>query len=402
MFRLVPPAGIPVSLSDIGKIIGARLLSDKAKPDFAEKIKEIAGAKYCWLINSGRAANFIILKSLREISDGAKKEIVIPAYTCFSVPASIVKAGLKIRTVDVDPKTLDYNYEKLNQTDLSNSLALLPANLFGVVSDWNRLRRAIKGKSIYAIDDSAQTLGLSCEGIKCGSLGDIGFFSFGRGKNLTTYSGGAIVTNDKEIAGRVEKNILELNPPGITAELRILFEFIFYAIMMRPWLYWIPDRLPFLGLGKTIYDEGFSTQSLTGTQKVIGPIIYARFPGIIKTRYENSNALASGILALHNYTVPGWRAGANIPYIRLPILADSEHVRDQAIVRLRRKGIGASAMYPSPINEIPMIKKHLVNPEDDFSGAGNVSRCLLTLPTHEYLTKTDINNVLVCLKEINP
>jgi len=400
MFRLIPPAGIPVSFSDIIKVVWSRYSSLDKKSVFPDIVKNISRSKHCWFVNSGRAANFIILKSLRELSANAKNEVVIPAYTCFSVPASIAKAGLKIRLAEINPETLDYDYEILGKADFSKTLTILPVNLFGIVSDWTRLRQIAKNKNVYLIDDSAQTLGMTYSGIKCGSLGDVGFFSFGRGKNLTTYSGGAIVTNDDKIAACINSNIRGLLSMGVFKELIVLGEFIFYATMMRPWLYWIPDRLPFLGLGKTEYDEGFSVESLSRLQLAIGPVIYNKFDKIVQTRTDNSSKLAMKISALGNYIIPGWRAGANIPYIRLPILARNEVTRNKVIDKLRDMGIGASGMYPSTIREIPSVKKLLVNPDDNFPGAENVSRCLFTLPTHAYLKARDIENIIRCLKEV--
>jgi dTDP-4-amino-4,6-dideoxygalactose transaminase len=400
MFRLVPPAGIPVSTIDIFKIVSSRILSAGPESRFAEIIKNTAGAKYCWLVNSGRAANYLILKSLHQITGETKNEIVIPAYTCFSVPASIAKAGLKVRLVDIEPQTLDYDYYKLSRCDLSKSLAILPANLFGIVSDWSMLRSVVEGNDVYLVDDSAQTFGLSYDGVKCGSLGDVGFFSFGRGKNLTTYSGGAIFTNNDKIAEHIEKNVRELPSPGSINELRILVEFVFYAVMMRPWLYWIPDRLPFLGLGKTVYDENFAVELMSQTQKAIGPVIFAGFAKIVQTRTSNSRSLAAGIKTMGHYSIPGGKENTDIPYIRLPVLAKSESARNLVISELRRKEIGASAMYPSAISNIPLINSLLVNSNDDFSGARDVSRRLFTLPTHAYLTANDIDNIIACLRDI--
>jgi dTDP-4-amino-4,6-dideoxygalactose transaminase len=400
MSRLVPPAGIPVSVTDIFKIISARISSADKKTDFEETIKKITGAKYCWLVNSGRAANYLILKSLYELSGKAKNEVVIPAYTCFSVPASIAKAGLKIKLVDIEPNTLDYDYDKLSRCDFSKSLAILPVNLFGIVSDWNKLRMAVSDSGLYFVDDSAQTLGLSYNGVKCGSLGDVGFLSFGRGKNLTTYSGGAIVTSDDKIGDCIEKYMRELPSPNSLVELRILTEFLFYAIMMRPWLYRLPAVLPFLGLGKTVYDEGFAVESMTRLQKAIGTIISGNFQRTVQIRASNASRLAKGISNIGGYSIPGWDAGAVIPFIRLPILAKDEPTRNLAVKRLFHIGIGASAMYPSAIDEIPSIKEALVNLTDDFSGARDVSRRLFTLPTHAYLTANDIDNIIACLRDI--
>jgi len=397
---MVAPAGMPVSILDLFKIARSRLASENPGVAFADIIKEVSGAAYCWFVNSGRAADYLILKSLRTISANSKNEVVVPAYTCFSVPASIIKAGLRIRLVDIVPETMDYDFSQLGRMDLSNALAVLPTNLFGIICDWSSLRDAVKEKDIYFVDDSAQTFGLTSGGIGCGMLGDVGFYSFGRGKNLTTYSGGAIVTNDSKLAGQIDLSLKELPSPGLLSEFKIFAELIFYAIMLRPWLYWIPDRLPFLGLGKTLYDPDFSVSNLSRLQLGIGPIIYEYYSQINSTRRDNANKLASQISILNNFSIPAWRVNSNIPFIRLPILASEKSSRDRAISKLRSRGIAASAMYPSTIDAIPEISENLVNATDKFPGAKAVAERLFTLPTHPYLNSQDIKTIIDCLAEV--
>jgi perosamine synthetase len=400
MPRMVAPAGMPVSILDLFKIAWSRLASENPERAFAETIKEVSGASYCRFINSGRAADYLILKSLRDISASSKNEVVIPAYTCYSVPASIIRAGLKVRLVDIVPETMDYDFNQLGRMDLSNTLAVLPTNLFGIICDWASLRRAVKEKNIYFVDDSAQTFGLSSGGVNCGLLGDIGFYSFGRGKNLTTYSGGAIVTNDPQLAEQIDLSLKELPSPGLPSEIKLFAELAFYAIMLRPWLYWIPDRLPFLGLGKTLYDPNFSVSNLSPLQLAIGPIVYEKYSRINSVRNENANKLASQISKFANFSVPAWRINSNIPFIRLPILASDKTNRDKAIGKLHAVGIAASAMYPSTINSIPEITENLVNVTDKFPGAKAVAERLFTLPTHPYLNSHDIKTIISCLAEI--
>jgi perosamine synthetase len=400
MFRTVPPAGVPVKYSDIIRIARARLNPNDSARQFAEIIKELSGANHCLFINSGRAANHIILNTLRELAGNSKNEIIIPAYTCFSIPASIVRSGLKIRLADIVPETLDYDYDRLANTDFSKALAILPCNLFGIVSDWQKLRGSVKDRGIFLIDDSAQTMGLPFDRGVSGTLGDVGFYSFGRGKNMTVYSGGVILTNNDDIAEPIKQIINKLPEPGIISEIKRFVEFIFYAAMLKPYLYWIPDNLPFLGLGKTVYDENFSVEQLSKVQLCAGPVMFSKLQSINAARLENSNALAKQIVNLGRFAVPGWQEPSTIPYIRMPILAPDRATRDRAIQKLHSIGIVSSSMYPSTLRKIPGIEKHLVFEDINFAGAENVAGRLFTLPTHPYLKRKDINRIIYCLSRL--
>lgn len=398
MFRMVPPAGMPIKQSDIIRIIFARLRFDEEYARFKSMIKEISGAKYCEFVNSGRTANYIILKAIKGLSESSRNEVIIPAYTCFSVPASIARADLKIRLVDVSAETLDYNYEALSNIDLSRALAVLPCNLFGVVSDWSKLQKIVSGSNVQLIDDSAQTMGLHADPKFSGSPAVAGFYSFGRGKNMTLCSGGAIFTSDHELAMYIKRDIENLPRSGTIAELKILIEFWLYAIMLKPSLYWIPDNLSFLGLGKTIYDEHFSAGKLTKLQLSAGPVIFSKMPWVNSIRRENSNAIARALNRQGQFKVPGWHENSSVPYIRLPVLAPAKHTRDEAVTALRTLGISATTMYPSSIAQIPGIKKHLASHNTYFAGAENIAERLLTLPTHPYLKSGDIDKIVNCLK----
>ena len=75
-----------------------------------------------------------------------------------------------------------------------------PTHLFGIPSDVDRTRRICEEKGIFLVEDAAQAMGVEHGGRKLGTLGDVGFFSLGRGKNISCGSGGIILTSSADIA----------------------------------------------------------------------------------------------------------------------------------------------------------------------------------------------------------
>src|SRR6185312_678452 len=76
-----------------------------------QELKGTYSANEVFLVSSGKAALTVILKALAASS--RRRRVIVPAYTCFSVPAAIVRAGLEVVLCDVEPETLDFNFTEL-------------------------------------------------------------------------------------------------------------------------------------------------------------------------------------------------------------------------------------------------------------------------------------------------
>src|SRR5262249_704901 len=160
------------------------------------------GIRNPFFVSSGRAALTMLLETMRADSD--RREVVIPAYTCFSVASAVARAGLLIRVCDVDLKTLDFDLSALLRVGLRKAVCIVPSGLYGLPGDLAALERIARDAGAFVIDDAAQCLGATQAGRACGSFGDAGIYSLGRGKGLTTMGGGILVTHRADLASRIE------------------------------------------------------------------------------------------------------------------------------------------------------------------------------------------------------
>ena len=394
MFHLVAPAGSPIKFAELFRILGLRTKAASDSESFRNMILQQTGARHCWLVNSGRTALATSLQVMKSIRGPEKDEIVIPAYTCFSVAAAAVRAGLRIRPVDVDPVTMDYDYRQLAAHDLSRTVAVTACNLFGIVSDWDMLRTAVGEFEVYLIDDAAQTMGATYDGQASGTLGDVGFYSLDRGKSLSTWSGGVLLTSNEELAARLNETVAGLPTPGRGQELAVLAKLAAYSLLLRPALYWLPDRLPFLGLGRTVFDPSFSQSRLSLLQSVAGSVLLGKLHDLNEARTVKAMKALEPLVATGKYVIPGSDRTPLPAYPRLPVLAQDALHRDRALMSLRRAGIKATGMYPSTIGQIPGITPHLVSDSSNLPGAEDVVKRLFTLPTHEYVNDAYIETIV--------
>jgi dTDP-4-amino-4,6-dideoxygalactose transaminase len=106
MLRFVAPAGAPVEISQIIRSAGAAIFNHCQEEELLQPLATRLGARHVFGVSSGRAALALILRSLSRLKPD-RRVVALPAYTCFTVPAAVVHAQLKIHPVEIDPATLD-------------------------------------------------------------------------------------------------------------------------------------------------------------------------------------------------------------------------------------------------------------------------------------------------------
>lgn len=241
--RTIPPAACPMSLVDLWHGMAGIFFGKRYQNSLEKEIKEYFGVRHVFFVSSGRAALYLILMALKSLS--TKRNVVIPAYTCFSVASAIVKAGLKISLCDINVDTFDFDHDLLTKTINQDTLCVIPNHLFGIPSDMDRITPLCKDRGIFVIEDAAQGMGGKYNRKMLGTIGDVGFFSLGRGKNITCGSGGILVTNSNKIAHAVERQYALLPYANIMETIIEFLQVVFMSIFIRPSLYWFPSSLAF-------------------------------------------------------------------------------------------------------------------------------------------------------------
>jgi dTDP-4-amino-4,6-dideoxygalactose transaminase len=393
-FRLVAPAGAPLSLWAV-LVSGLGLRGHQSC--VTEYLQRLLGLRHIFVVCSGRAALTVVLKAAKERS--TRREVVIPAYTCFSVPSAVVRAGLQIRLCDVDPKTLDLDQNALLQLDLGKVLCIVPSGLYGLPPDLAALERVSRACGAFLIDDAAQCLGATTGGKPCGTWGDAGFYSLGRGKNITTMGGGIIVTHREDLAALIEHSVASLHHASTCETYSAVLSSLVYAAMLRPSRYWVLDRIPFLELGVSRFDPAFAMSKFSAYQAGLASQVLPLVDGYSRIRRDNAERLLSGIEGAEGIETPRPHPGSNPVYLRFPILARDGVHRSRLLEQLRHAGIGASISYPTSIADIPGIQGYLAHDQQPCPQARSIAERIVTLPTHPHVTPAHIEEMItICRK----
>jgi dTDP-4-amino-4,6-dideoxygalactose transaminase len=385
--RTVPPAAAPLGWMDLWHGLAGLLRPNRAIDRLDAELRRHFRVRHVFLVSSGTAALTLVFRALRSESD--RREVVIPAYTCFSVPAAALEAGLRPALCDIAGEGFDFDHQQLDPMLGSNTLCVVAHHLFGVASDVDRVRALCRARGIVVVEDAAQAMGVRAQGRLLGTLGDVGIFSLGRGKNITCGDGGIVVTNDDRIAAAIGRQCRGLPGPSFVDVLAGVVALASMAAFIRPSLYWIPASLPFLRLGETIFPKRIPLKRLSGLQAGALRDWPRRLTRSNEQRSETS-AYFSRRLALAT------GGGPRHPYLRLPMVLPSLAEASAISSFSRRRGLGVSPGYPAPVNEIPEIRHLFAG--TSFPAARAIASRLLTLPTHQWLTRRDRDAIVTCIE----
>lgn len=358
-----PPAETKVPLAHILKSFSG------CESEAESELGAFTGARYSVFGSNAKTLLFRLLASLRAKAVDDKDEVLIPGYTCYSVPASVVKAGLKIRLYDLNPRTLAPVEETIRQRCTKKTLAVITQHLFGLVCDVSNVGEIAHCAEAYHIEDAAQGFGGSIGERAVGTVGDFGLFSFGRGKPLPIGGGGALISNKFDLSDFAESR-------HKTRGYGHLFITAATQMMARPDLYWIAEALP-LGLGKTVFDPGFNVKSVSECFRGL-------FVQNIKT-LQKAITRRERIAAIYRRNLPECQTVLEDPgvasvYNRFPLAFGKQPI-PQGLIRL-----GVRRMYPFSVGKEASIRPFLKNRTDQTPGADSVSENIVTLPTHHAIT----------------
>jgi dTDP-4-amino-4,6-dideoxygalactose transaminase len=379
-----------MSWRDLSAGLKGAVLGSRETQRFAEELRSYFKRRHCFLVSSGKTALALILLALRELQPN-RDRVLIPAFTCYSVPSAIARAGLEVSLCDIDPDTLDFAEQQLrNKLTDPRLLCVVPVHLFGLPADVARLRTMINDPGLFIVEDAAQAMGSRVGGTMLGTTGDVGFFSLGRGKALSAVEGGVVLTDRDDIGEVLARKYAELEEYGIRQTCVLFVYALALWMLIRPALFWLPRALPFLRLGETIYDPDFPMRKFSSLQAGLA-------------RHWRRNLAA--FHAVRRTRVAAWRKSLKsmckddaLPLLRYPLMLDSAEEARRVVRESNRQGLGIAPSYPEPVHRVPALAAEFSG--QDFPAATEAARRLVTLPVHGYVREADRERVLRMLQEV--
>jgi len=173
---------------------------------YIEKFEE-GFAKFCDCEYGVCCSNGLAALHLACVAIGLKKgdEVIVPTFTMAASVNAVIFTGAIPVLIDCDKETYCMDVDQLESKITPRTKAIMPVHIYGHPCDMDPIMKLARKYNLYVIEDAAEAHGSEYNGKKCGSIGDIGCFSFYANKILTTGEGGMCVTKNKEFADKMKK-----------------------------------------------------------------------------------------------------------------------------------------------------------------------------------------------------
>ena len=184
----------------INSILDSRWLTNGGpyEQEFERRIAEFAGVEHCVAMCNATIALEIAIRAL-----GMKGEVIVPSFTFVATAHALQWQEITPVFCDIDPRTHNLDPEKLEQLITPRTTGVIGVNLWGRACDIDALSEIAGRRGLRLLFDSAHALGCSYQGRMIGGFGDAEVFSFHATKVLNSLEGGAVLTNDKELARKM-------------------------------------------------------------------------------------------------------------------------------------------------------------------------------------------------------
>ena len=340
-------AEIDAAISSV--LDGAQYVLGPAVAAFERDFARYCGTAEAVGVNSGTSALHLALLAA---GVGPGDEVITVPFTFVASVAAIEYAGARPVFVDIEPDYLTMDPAAIEAAVTPRTKAILPVHLYGQSADMNPILDIAARHGIPVIEDACQAHGAEYNGRRCGTLGSLACFSFYPGKNLGAYGeGGAVVSNDPEIAARIR--------------------------LLRSWG------------EETRYEHkyrGFNYR-MDGIQGAILGVKLGHLDAWTEARRDR--AAAYGRLLGEPVRLPAERPGSKHVYqvfvVRLPD-------RDAWRAKLTEAGIQTGVHYPIPVHLQPAYRD-LGYVRGDFPVSEAAAAEVLSLPMFPELTDEQIETV---------
>lgn len=342
-----------------------------------------------YLLASGTQALQLALRTAGRLT-ARPLAVALPAYGCFDIASAAVGAGADITLYDVDPETLAPDLDSFAAALADGARVAVVAPLYGLPVPWEELDRCARETGAVMVEDAAQGHGATSHGMPLGSLGRISTLSFGRGKGWTAGRGGALLFRGHDLP----------DPPRIrrstetSAGVAVVVGGIAQSVLGRPRWYRLPAAIPFLHLGETRYQPPRTPRKMSA---IAAAVLLRTYPAAAREARLRCGVAADWLARLPRCAplVQPIVGAAGAGYLRLPVLLARGFAgfRDPDLA-LR---LGLAPGYPTTLAGLEPVRARLFGSATHWPGAEELTRRLVTLPTHSRLTVRDRDALLDAL-----
>ena len=339
-----------------GKLTDASYEGGTYVKAFESKVRGLVGTKHVVAVNSGTAALHTVLLAI-----GVKPgdEVVIPSFTFVATANVVLACGAKPVFVDIQD---DYNIDpaEFRRAVSKKTKAVIPVHLYGYPADMDEVREIAEARHIAVVEDAAESMGATYKGTQTGRLSSAGCFSMYATKVVTSGEGGAISTDDDELADK----------------LRLV-------------------RNHGMVHGYDTRHLGFNYR-LPELNAAIASAQMDKLGGFLQARERNSKYLIERVASADGASFTQDAADRTHAYYLFTLSVRKN--RDRILKSLNDSGVGAAVYFKLPVHKTPLYDR-LGYGRKSLKKTESASSHVLSLPVHPAVTEPQLETVAVMFLE---
>lgn len=373
---------------------------EKFEKQFAKKLD----FKYAVSFPSARSALYSLFQSLN-ISE---TEVILPAYDCVVVPAAVISSGNNPRFVDISIKDFNIEPENIAKSLSKKTRAIVPTHMYGNPLDIKKIREIV-GEDKYIFEDAAQAI-LTKD---VGKYSDAVFYSMNFEKQIFTFGGGTISTNNEETFEKILEYRKQIfNSKSFMNEIRkqfllfatpLIFSDTFFRITCTYWnirtqSYWKKNKWSFndekLPL-KEIYLSPDFIDNFSKIQATVGLCQINKIEKFIESRKKIARYYDSNLIETKNFKKLLF--SDNSSYDHYTILVEKRDYLERYAIK---KGIQINKVFDYSLAHLPCFKKYTDNTEK-YNNSLLASKKAINLPVYPDLInhKNKLEKIVNCINE---
>ena len=378
-----------------------------------KRVLELSGARFGLTVNMGRSAIELALRTLELPSEA---QVLAPTFACTGVIQPILQAGYRPVLFDVDD---NYNPDpqSVEAAITPYARAIIIPHLSGKLANLDALIPLAQAHNLVVIEDACQAFGLKWGGKWTGTIGDVGIFSFGLGKNICGSGGGMLITDREDVAKQLRDVVLPREDPAQVQERGQRFFKRYAAVSKGRWGEEIAKGFSRLrrtgGRGKRFVrrqifqsaeqsppemklstsvppDFSYTIQVMSELDAYIALCQVNRFEHINSAQIQNAMKMSQALSdAIQSEKIRVLEASKNIFTKYLITFLNGQHVRDPFWEFLSQNGVEGESSY-TPL--------HLREPfrnlrRTEMSRSESVFRNVLAIPVHPFVGEGEVEHI---------
>jgi len=363
MIRLYVPYVDDGEVAEVAKVLATGYLTQGPKvAEFEQRIARLLGCRHAFATSSCTTALHL---SLVALGIGRGDEVLVSDLTFPATANVVVQQGARPVLVDVRLDTYNMDVGDLEARVTPRSRAIIPVHAFGLAADMDGIMEVAARHRLVVIEDAACALMARYRGRMCGTIGDLGCFSFHPRKSITTGEGGMIVTNDESLAQRIA---LLRSHGGVRGEFYFRFE-----------------------------EAGFNYR-LSDVQAAVGLAQLAKLDWIMARKRELAIRMTERLASIPGVTPPAEPEGCFHSYQSYVVMLDDGLDRDRVIAAMRRRGV-ETTLGTYALHAQPFFQRAYGYTPGELPNSYRIFRQSLTLPFYPQMTEEEMDLVIGALQE---